>query len=59
LYQHRFASETFRDAVGDNFGQKMANRAAVWKSLSDEVKEVCCLISGYIHVNLIMLFVVA
>ena len=39
-------------------GEKIADRATVWKSFSTEKQDVCCLISGHIHFDLTRLFVV-
>jgi len=37
---YRFISETFKEAVGDNFVEKVKDCARVWKELSSEAKAV-------------------
>ena len=55
---YRFTSETYKQAKGDNLGEKMADRSAAWKLLEAEKREVCCLASGNTHFNLTVLFTV-
>ena len=40
VFTSRFLSETFHQATGDTFGEKISERNTVWKSLSDEEKAV-------------------
>ena len=60
VFTSRFLSETFHQATGDTFGEKISERNTVWKSLSDEEKEVRWffpLIFKQIHCDLTLLVV--
>ena len=37
---YRFLSETVKDAKGSGFGERISERAKVWKSLSPEERSV-------------------